>query len=68
MMVMDDAIENTIRLMDAEGDRLSLRSSYNMAGISFTAEELHQSIKKYLPDFSTTYKYRAKRLGNENRI
>lgn len=27
-----------------------------MAGISFTAEELHQSIKKYLPNFSTTYK------------
>ncbi len=56
MMFMDDAIENTLRLMDVGSDHLSLRSSYNMAGISFTAEELHQSIKKYLPNFSTTYK------------
>jgi len=56
MMFMDDAIENTIRLMNAKGDHLSLRSSYNMAGISFTAKELAASIKKRIPDFKIRYK------------
>lgn len=56
MMFMDDAIENTIKLMNADSKQLSLRSSYNMAGISFTAEELAMAIKKRIPDFTATYK------------
>jgi len=56
MMFMDDAIENTIKLMNADGAKLSQRSSYNMAGISFTAEELATAIKKRIPDFTATYK------------
>lgn len=55
MMFMDDAIENTIKLMDADGSKLSLRSSYNMAGISFTAEELAACIKVRMPKFTVTY-------------
>ena len=55
MMFMDDAIHNTIKLMEADVDDLSIRSSYNMAGISFTAGELAAEIKKYMPDFSITY-------------
>ncbi len=56
MMFMDDAIENTIRLMDADGKDLSIRSSYNMAGISFTAGELAQAIKQRVPNFTISYK------------
>lgn len=56
MMFMDDAIQNTIKLMNADADQLSLRSSYNMAGISFTAGELANSIKKRMPEFQITYK------------
>lgn len=56
MMFMDDAINNTIRLMNAKSDQLSLRSSYNMAGISFTARELSDSIKKRIPDFKVRFK------------
>lgn len=55
MMFMDDAIDNTIRLMDAESKRLSLRSSYNIAGISFTASELADAIRKKIPEFKITY-------------
>lgn len=55
MMFMDDAIHNTIKLMEADVDDLSIRSSYNMAGISFTAGELAAEIKKHMPDFSITY-------------
>ncbi|MDP2721288.1 MAG: NAD-dependent epimerase/dehydratase family protein [Bacteroidales bacterium] len=56
MMFMDDAINNTIRLMDAPGEKLSLRSSYNVAGISFTPKQLAASIQKYMPEFKITYK------------
>lgn len=55
MMFMDDAIENTLRLMDADAKDLSIRSSYNMAGISFTAGELASEIKKHMPDFTASY-------------
>lgn len=56
MMFMDDAIENTIRLMEADSSSLSIRSSYNMAGISFTAGELAAEIRKHLPGFTVDYK------------
>ncbi len=56
MMFMDDAIKNTIKLMEADSKKLSLRSSYNMAGISFTPRQLSDEIKKHIPNFSITYK------------
>ncbi|HJN05404.1 MAG TPA: NAD-dependent epimerase/dehydratase family protein [Bacteroidales bacterium] len=56
MMFMDDAIKNTIKLMEADGDKLSLRSSYNMAGISFTPKQVANEIKKHIHDFSIVYK------------
>jgi nucleoside-diphosphate-sugar epimerase len=56
MMFMDDAIENTIKLMDADGKDLTIRSSYNMAGISFTAGELAREIQKKIPGFTVSYK------------
>ncbi len=56
MMFMDDAIKNTIKLMQTDADKLSIRSSYNMAGISFTPEELAAEIKKHIPEFTISYK------------
>jgi len=56
MMFMDDAIKNTIKLMEADGDKLSLRSSYNMAGISFTPKEIAAEIRKHQPDFCIEFK------------
>ena len=55
MMFMEDAIKNTIKLMETDADKLSIRSSYNMAGISFTPKELATEIKKHMPDFKITY-------------
>lgn len=55
MMFMDDAIRATIQLMDAPEERLSVRSAYNLGGISFTPEEIASSIKKHLPAFEMTY-------------
>jgi nucleoside-diphosphate-sugar epimerase len=55
MMYMDDAIQATIQIMQAEGDALSIRSSYNLAAMSFTPAALAVEIRKQLPDFTITY-------------
>ncbi|HQY19547.1 MAG TPA: NAD-dependent epimerase/dehydratase family protein [Ignavibacteria bacterium] len=56
MMFMDDAIRATIELMEADSDKLTIRSSYNISGISFDPEELAGEIKKSIPDFKIIYK------------
>lgn len=55
MMFMDDAIRSTLTLMDAPADRISIRSSYNLAGLSFTPAQLAAQIQKHLPQFSISY-------------
>lgn len=55
MMYMDDAIRGTIELMDAEASKITIRSSYNFAGVSFTPEVLAAEIRKHIPDFKLTY-------------
>jgi nucleoside-diphosphate-sugar epimerase len=56
MMFMPDALKATIDLMESDASKLSLRSSYNVAGISFTPRELASEIKKHIPEFEITYK------------
>lgn len=56
MMFMEDAIQATIDLMDADIDDLSVHSSYNVAGISFNPKQLHEEICKHMPDFKISYK------------
>lgn len=56
MMYMDDAIKGTIALMEAPSEKISVRTSYNFAAISFTPAELVAEIKKISPDFQISYK------------
>ena len=56
MMFMDDAIDATIKIMGAPADNISIRSSYNLAAMSFTPKEIAESIKSELKDFTITYK------------
>ncbi len=56
MMFMDDAISNTIKLMQADREKLTINAAYNIAGISFTPKQLADAIKKHIPDFKITYK------------
>jgi nucleoside-diphosphate-sugar epimerase len=51
MMYMQDAIRATIELMAAKNENVKIRSSYNLAGCSFTPAELTNEIKKHLPGF-----------------
>lgn len=55
MMYMEDAIRATIELMEASSDQIHIRSSYNLAGISFTPAELAQAIQQEMPDFKINY-------------
>lgn len=55
MMYMDDAIRGTIELMDAPAEKISIRSSYNFTGMSFTPETLANEIKKHIPGFKLGY-------------
>lgn len=55
MMYMDDAIKATIQIMEAPAENLTIRSSYNLAAMSFTPKEIAAEIKKHFKDFSITY-------------
>lgn len=56
MMYMDDAIRATINLMQADSNKLSIRTSYNLNALSFTPKELAEAIKKHFPGFGISYK------------
>lgn len=56
MMYMDDAIRATVEIMLADSEKIAIRSSYNLAGISFTPAEIATEIQKHIPDFSIRYK------------
>jgi len=55
MMYMEDAIRATIELMEAPAEKIKIRSSYNLAGISFSPEELATEIKNHLSGFKITF-------------
>ncbi|MGZ5244496.1 MAG: NAD-dependent epimerase/dehydratase family protein [Bacteroidia bacterium] len=55
MLYMPDAVKATLELMDAPAEKIKIRSSYNLGGISFTPAQLAEEIKKHLPDFSINY-------------
>jgi len=55
MLYMDDAIEATLKLMDASKESLTVRSSYNLGGMSFTPKQLAEEIRKEIPGFEISY-------------
>ncbi len=55
MMYMPDAIRATIELMEAPVEKISVRTSYNISGVSFSPKEIAAEIKKHRPDFTISY-------------
>jgi len=55
MMYMDDAIKATISIMQAPADQIKIRSSYNLSAISFTPQQIAESIKNRITDFEISY-------------
>ena len=56
MMYMPDAIRATIELMEAPKEKIKTRTSYNIAGMSFSPAEIAAEIKKHIPAFTINYK------------
>ncbi|MDT8070987.1 MAG: NAD-dependent epimerase/dehydratase family protein [Terriglobia bacterium] len=56
MMYMPDAVRAVIEFMAASRSRLSTHLGYNLAAMSFSAEELAREIKRHLPNFVCTYR------------
>ena len=56
MMYMPDAIKATLELMEAPAAQISIRTSYNISGMSFSPKEIAAEIKKHIPAFEISYK------------
>lgn len=55
MIYMDDAIRATIELMQAPKESIKTRTSYNLAGMSFSPKEITEAIQAVCPNFEITY-------------
>ena len=55
MMFMDDAIRATISLMEHDTTVISIRSSYNLAAMSFSPGQMAESIQSHIPEFEMHY-------------
>jgi nucleoside-diphosphate-sugar epimerase len=54
MMYMQDAIRATMELMHAPVENITVRTSYNISGMSFSPKEIAASIQKHIPEFTLT--------------
>ena len=55
MMYMDDAIKATIGIMQAPAEKIKIRSSYNLAAMSFTPKQIGEEIQKHYTNFELSY-------------
>jgi len=55
MIYMSDALDATVRLMEAPSEKISVRTGYNLAGMSFSPKEIYDSICKIIPAFEISY-------------
>ncbi len=55
MMYMPDAIRATIELMEAPADNVKVRTSYNLAGISFNPKEIAAEVARHVSGFKMSY-------------
>jgi nucleoside-diphosphate-sugar epimerase len=55
MMFMDDAIRATIDIMETPAEKIKIRSSYNLAAMSFNPSEIAKSIQQHIPEFKISY-------------
>lgn len=51
MIYMDDAIRAIMELMEAPASKITIRSGYNISGISCSPIDIYEEIKKHIPEF-----------------
>lgn len=52
---MDDAIKAAIMLMEADSEKISIRTSYNVHAISFSVKDLYNALLKFIPELTIEY-------------
>jgi len=55
MMYMDDAVKATMQIMEADSQKITVRTSYNLTAISFSAKELAENVAKHIKGFKCTF-------------
>lgn len=55
MIYMPDAVRATLDLMQAPLKKIKVRTSYNLAAMSFTPAEIYKSIRRFYPNFKIKY-------------
>jgi nucleoside-diphosphate-sugar epimerase len=56
LLYMPDCIDAAIRIMEAPSASIRRHDSYNIAGMSFPAQDIEREIRKYIPDFVADYR------------
>ena len=56
MMYMPDAIQAILGVMEAPAKKISVRTSYNITGVSFSAGKLAAELRLRMPSFRCRYK------------
>lgn len=55
MMYIPDAIRATIELMEAPAENINVQTSYNLASMSFSPQEIYAEIQRQIPDAKIAY-------------
>lgn len=55
MMYMPDALNGSIKLMEADPSRLIHRNAFNIASMSFSPETIYEAIRREVPGFEMEY-------------
>ena len=55
LMYMDDAVRATVEVMAADASRISVRTSYNVTALSFTAGELAAEVARRVDGFTCDF-------------
>ena len=55
LMYIGDAVTATMRLMEADATNITVRTSYNLAALSFTAGELAAEVAKHVDGFTCDF-------------
>lgn len=55
MLYMPDAVRATLELMEADANKITVRTSYNLGGMSFSPQELYQELEHFFPELDMVY-------------
>ena len=55
MIYMPDTVRATLELMEAPREKIKVRSSYNLAAMTFSPAEIAKAIQQHFPNFKINY-------------